>query len=191
MTPSPNQVSRLLAEWRNGDQEALDRLMPLVYEELRRIARRYMRGERADHTLQSSALVNEAYLRLADHKNIDWQNRAHFFGVAAQAMRRVLVDHARSRKGLKRGGDALKVALDDAVDVAEKQAVELVALDDALRALAAFDERKSRVVELRYFGGLTAEEAAEVLGVSLATVEREWRTARAWLLLELSGGSRC
>lgn len=191
MAPSPNQVSRLLAEWRNGDQEALDRLMPLVYDELRRIARRYMRGERENHTLQSSALVNEAYLRLADHKNIDWQNRAHFFGVAAQAMRRVLVDHARARKGLKRGGDALKVALDDAVDVAEKQAVELVALDDALRALAAFDERKSRVVELRYFGGLTAEEAAEVLGVSLATVEREWRTARAWLLLELGGGGGC
>ena len=190
MAPSPREVTRLLFDWRNGDQEALDRLMPLVYEELRRMASRYMRGERQHHTLQSSALVNEAYLRLVDHTNIDWQNRAHFFGVAAQAMRRVLVDHARTRNVQKRGGGAVKVALDDALDVAEEKAAEIVALDDALGALAAFDERKARVVELRYFGGLTAEEAAEVLGVSLATVEREWRTARAWLLRELEGRAR-
>jgi RNA polymerase sigma factor (TIGR02999 family) len=190
MAPSHNDVSRLLADWRDGDQGALDRLMPLVYDELRRMARRYMRGERENHTLQSSALVNEAYMRLADHMGMDWQNRAHFFGVAAQAMRRVLVDHARTRNVQKRGGGAFKVALDDAIDVAEEKAAELVALDDALRALAAFDERKARVVELRYFGGLTAEEAAEVLGVSLATVEREWRTARAWLVRELGGEAR-
>lgn len=186
MTRSRDQVSQFLADWRNGDQEALNQLIPLVYNELRRMARRYMRGEREDHTLQSSALVNEAYLRLADHQNIDWQDRVHFFAVAAVAMRRVLVDHARARNGLKRGGGALKVALDDAVDVAGEQAAHLIALDDALRALATFDERKARVVELRYFGGLTAEEAAEVLGVSLATVERDWSTARAWLLRELS-----
>jgi RNA polymerase sigma factor (TIGR02999 family) len=188
MAPSSNDVTRLLVDWRNGDEEALDRLIPLVYDELRRMAGRYMRGERGDHTLQTSALVNEAYLRLADHKNIEWQNRAHFFGVAAQAMRRVLVDYARTRNVQKRGGGAARVAFDDAVDVAEERAAELVALDDALRALAAFDERKARVVELRYFGGLTAEEAAEVLGVSLATVERDWTAARAWLIRELSDG---
>jgi RNA polymerase sigma factor (TIGR02999 family) len=190
MAPSQHDVTRLLADWRDGDQGALDRLMPLVYDELRRMARRYMRGERENHTLQSSALVNEAYMRLADHMGMNWQNRAHFFGVAAQAMRRVLVDHARTRNVQKRGGGAFKVALDDAIDVADEKAAELVALDDALRALAAFDERKARVVELRYFGGLTAEEAAEVLGVSLATVEREWRTARAWLVRELGGAAR-
>jgi RNA polymerase sigma factor (TIGR02999 family) len=189
MAPSSHEVTRLLADWRGGDQEALDRLMALVYDELRRIAGRYMRGERENHTLQTSALVNEAFLRLADHRNIDWQNRAHFFGVAAHAMRHVLVDHARSRDRLKRGGGALKVALDEAVDVADEEAAELVALDDALRSLAAFDERKARVVELRYFGGLTTEEAAEVLGVSPATVERDWSAARAWLMRELSGGA--
>jgi RNA polymerase sigma factor (TIGR02999 family) len=189
MAPSSHEVTRLLADWRGGDQEALDRLMALVYDELRRIAGRYMRGERENHTLQTSALVNEAYLRLADHRNIDWQNRAHFFGVAAHAMRHVLVDHARSRDRLKRGGGALKVALDEAVDVADEEAAELVALDDALRSLAAFDERKARVVELRYFGGLTTEEAAEVLGESPATVERDWSAARAWLMRELSGGA--
>ena len=188
-TPS-GDVTQLLLDWNRGDAGALDRLLPLVEAELRRLAAHYMRGERQHHTLQSSALVNEAYLRLLDHTNIDWQNRAHFFGVAAQAMRRVLVDHARARNVQKRGGAAVKVALDDALDVAEEKAAEIVALDDALGALAAFDERKARVVELRYFGGLTAEEAAEVLGVSLATVEREWRTARAWLLRELEGRAR-
>ena len=190
MAPSSHQVTRLLADWRGGDQEALERLIALVYDELRRIAGRYMRGERENHTLQTSALVNEAYLRLADHRKIDWQNRAHFFGVAAQAMRHVLVDHARSRDRLKRGGGALKVALEEAGDVTDEEAAELVALDDALRSLAAFDERKARVVELRYFGGLTTEEAAEVLGVSPATVERDWSAARAWLMRELSGGAR-
>jgi RNA polymerase sigma-70 factor (ECF subfamily) len=188
MSRSRDQVSRLLADWRNGDEEALNQLIPLVYTELQRIARRFMRGERENHTLQSSALVNEVYLRLADHRNIDWQDRVHFFAVAALAMRRVLIDHARARNGLKRGGGAPTVALDDAGDIAAEQAAHLIALDDALRALASFDERKARVVELRYFGGLTAEEAAEVLGVSLATVERDWSTARAWLLRELSPG---
>lgn len=148
-----------------------------------------MRGERGNHTLQTNALVNEAYLRLADHKDIDWQSRAHFFGVAAQAMRRILVDHARSWKGQKRGGGAVKLELDEAIDVVEEKAAELIALEDALVALATFDERKARVVELRYFGGLTSQEAAEVLGISLATVERDWAMARAWLMRELSGGA--
>jgi RNA polymerase sigma factor (TIGR02999 family) len=188
MSRSRDQVSRLLADWRNGDTEALNELIPLVYSELQRMARRFMRGERESHTLQGSALVNEVYLRLVDHRSVAWQDRVHFFAVAALAMRRVLIDHARARNGLKRGGRALKVPLDDAGDVAAEQAAHLIALDDALRALATFDERKARVVELRYFGGLTAEEVAEVLGVSLATVERDWSTARAWLLRELSPG---
>jgi RNA polymerase sigma factor (TIGR02999 family) len=160
--------------------------MPLVYEELRRIAAHYLRNERQEHTLQTSALVNEAYLRLVDHENIEWQNRAHFFGVAAQAMRRVLVDYARSRNYQKRGGGARQVSLDEAVTVAEEHAAEMIALDDALRELAKIDERKCRVVELRYFGGLSVEETAEALGVSIQTVGRDWSTAKAWLLREMS-----
>jgi RNA polymerase sigma-70 factor (ECF subfamily) len=188
MTPSSENVTQLLLDWRNGDQTALDRLMPLVYKELRRIAGHYMRDERQGHTLQTSALVNEAYLRLVDHENIPWQNRAHFFGVAAQAMRRILVDHARTRNYQKRGGGAQQVSLDEAATVAEERAAEMIALDDALKELARMDERKSRVVELRYFGGLSVEETAEALGVSIQTVGRDWSTAKAWLLREMSKG---
>jgi RNA polymerase sigma-70 factor, ECF subfamily len=186
MTPPSQNITRLLLDWRNGDQTALDRLMPLVYEELRRMANHYMRNERRGHTLQTSALVNEAYLRLVDHENIEWQNRAHFFGVAAQAMRRILVDHARTRNYQKRGGGAQQVSLDEAMTLAGDRAAELIALDDALRELAKMDERKSRVVELRYFGGLSLEETAEALSVSIPTVTRDWNTAKAWLMREIS-----
>jgi len=175
-----------LIEWREGDEAALGRLMPLVYEELRRMAARYMRGEREGHTLQPSALVNEAYLRLADHRNMQWQGRAHFFGVAAQAMRRVLVDHARTRDSGKRGGGQQKVVLEEAALAAVEPEADLVALDEALRELARLSERKARVVELRYFGGLSVEEAAEVLGVAPVTVMRDWKIAKMWLLRELS-----
>lgn len=186
MSASSQNITRLLLDWRNGDQTAFDRLMPLVYEELRRMANHYMRNERRGHTLQTSALVNEAYLRLVDHENIEWQNRAHFFGVAAQAMRRILVDYARSRNYQKRGGGAQQVSLDEAMTLAGDRAAELIALDDALRELAKMDERKSRVVELRYFGGLSQEETAEALGVSIPTVTRDWNTAKAWLMREIS-----
>jgi len=186
MSLTSHNITRLLLDWRNGDQTALDRLMPLVYEELRRMANNYMRNERRGHTLQSSALVNEAYLRLVDHENIDWQNRAHFFGVAAQAMRRILVDHARTRNYQKRGGGAQQVSLDEAATMAGDRAAELIALDEALQELAKIDERKSRVVEMRYFGGLSLEETAEALGVSIPTVTRDWTTAKAWLLREMS-----
>ena len=186
MNPSSQSVTQLLVDWRNGDQTALDRLMPLVYEELRRIAGHYMRNERQEHTLQTSALVNEAYLRLVDHENIAWQNRAHFFGVAAQAMRRILVDYARSRNYLKRGGAALRISLDEAATTPDEHSAELLALDDALKELAKIDERKCRVVELRYFGGLSVEETAEALGVSIQTVGRDWSTAKAWLMREMS-----
>jgi RNA polymerase sigma factor (TIGR02999 family) len=186
MTPSSQNITQLLLDWRNGDQTALDRLMPMVYEELRRMANHYMRNERQGHTLQTSALVNEAYLRLVDHENIAWQNRAHFFGVAAQAMRRILVDYARSRQRLKRAGPAQRVSLDEAMTLAKERAAELVALDDALQGLAKVDPRKSCVVELRYFGGLSVEETAEALGVSTMTVMRDWNTARAWLMREMT-----
>jgi RNA polymerase sigma-70 factor, ECF subfamily len=186
MNPSSQSVTQLLLDWRNGDQTALDRLMPLVYEELRRIAAHYMRNERQGHTLQTSALVNEAYLRLVDHENIEWQNRAHFFGVAAQAIRRILVDYARTRNYQKRGGGARQVSLDEAATVAEEHEAEMIELDDALNELARIDERKCHVVELRYFGGLSVEETAEALGVSIQTVGRDWNTAKAWLLREMS-----
>jgi RNA polymerase sigma factor (TIGR02999 family) len=186
MSLTSHNITRLLLDWRNGDQTALDRLMPLVYEELRRMANNYMRNERRGHTLQSSALVNEAYLRLVDHENIDWQNRAHFFGVAAQAMRRILVDHARTRNYQKRGGGAQQVSLDEAATMAGDRAAELIALDEALQELAKIDERKSRVVEMRYFGGLSLEETAEALGVSIPTVTRDWTTAKAWLMREMT-----
>jgi RNA polymerase sigma-70 factor, ECF subfamily len=186
MSGTSHNITRLLLDWRNGDQTALDRLMPLVYGELRRMANNYMRNERRGHTLQSSALVNEAYLRLVDHENIDWQNRAHFFGVAAQAMRRILVDHARTRNYQKRGGGAQQVSLEEAATMAEDRAAELIALDEALQELAKIDERKSRVVVMRYFGGLSLEETAEALGVSIPTVTRDWTTAKAWLLREMS-----
>jgi len=186
--PPAHQVTELLVRWREGDRRALDELMPLVYEELRRLAAHYMRGERPGHTLQTSALVNEAYLRLAGHEEIEWQNRAHFFAVAAQAMRRILVDHARRRGNLKRGGGAHKVNLDQAMIVSGERAAEVVALDDALARLAEIAPRKSRLVELRFFGGLSVEETAEVLGVSPGTVMRDWTFAKAWLRREVAGG---
>jgi RNA polymerase sigma factor (TIGR02999 family) len=187
-TPESDHVTQLLIAWGNGDQEALDKLTPLVYDELRRLAGGYLRRERRNHTLQTSALVHEAFLRLIDQRG-GWQNRAHFFGVAAQAMRRVLVSYARDRGRLKRGGpEQRRLELDEALDLAQSRDADLVALDDALTALAQFDLQQSRVVELRYFGGLTIDETAEALGVSPATVEREWRLARAWLRSELTSG---
>jgi RNA polymerase sigma factor (TIGR02999 family) len=179
-TSSPNHITQLLVDWSNGDQSALDELMPLVYAELRRIAGRYMRHENPGHTLQTSALINEAYLRLVDQRGVHWQNRAHFYGVAARLMRRILVDHARSRTRVKRGGGARPVDLGQVAIVSE-QAAQVVALDDALRSLADMDPRKSQIVEMRFFGGLTTEEVAEVLKVTPRTVEREWRKAKAWL----------
>jgi RNA polymerase sigma factor (TIGR02999 family) len=183
--PSSQEVTRLLIAWRQGEQAALDELIPLVYGELRRIAAHYLRRERRGHTLQTSALVNEAFLRLVD-QTVDWRNRAQFFGIAARMMRQILVDHARHRGRAKRGGEQVQVALDEALDVAQTPDADLVALDEALTALAQFDPQQSRVVELRYFGGLTIAETAEVLGVSDSTVEREWNLARTWLLRELS-----
>jgi RNA polymerase sigma factor (TIGR02999 family) len=183
--PLSQEVTRLLIAWRRGETAALDELIPLVYAELRRIAAHYLRHERRGHTLQTSALVNEAFLRLID-QTVDWRNRAQFFGIAARLMRQILVDHARHRGRAKRGGEQVQVALDEALDVAQTRDADLVALDEALTALAQFDPQQSRVVELRYFGGLTIAETAEVLGVSDSTVEREWNLARAWLLRELS-----
>jgi RNA polymerase sigma-70 factor, ECF subfamily len=187
MTPSQHDVTQLLVAWSEGDRAARDELMPLVYEELRRLAHRYMDRERPEHTLQTSALVNEAYLRLIDQKDVKWQNRAHFFGIAAQMMRRILVDYARKRSFVKRGGDLQSVPLEDAMIVSPRRAAEVVALDDALNNLAELDPRKSQIIELRFFGGLSIEEAAEVLGVSPGTVMRDWTFARAWLRREISG----
>jgi RNA polymerase sigma factor (TIGR02999 family) len=186
MDSSPKSVTQLLIEWREGDENAFNKLIPIVYEELRRLAQYYMRRERPDHTLQTSALVNEAYLRLVDHKGMRWQNREHFYGVAAQAMRRVLVDHARSRGYFKRGGGAHRVELDAAATVAQKQAADLIALDDALTSLESFDPRKSKIVVMRHFGGMDSKEIAKALGISVATVNRDWAVAKAWLLRELS-----
>jgi len=186
VTPSPKSITQLLIEWREGDETALDRLIPLVYDELRRLAHHYLRGERSGHTLQTSDLVNEAYLRLVDHKGMRWQNRSHFYAVAAQAIRRILVDQARSRDAVKRGGLANLVGLDEATNLPQRQAADLIALDDALKDLAVFDVRKSKIVEMRYFGGMTIEETAEALEISTATVSREWNTAKAWLLRALS-----
>jgi RNA polymerase sigma factor (TIGR02999 family) len=186
-TPSPKEVTQLLIDWGNGDQAALDKLIPLVYDELRRLAGRYMRRESQGHTLQTSALINEAYLRLIDQKNVRWQNRAHFFGVAAQLMRRILVDHARSRLREKRGGGAQMVSLVEQPGVS-KEISEVIALDIALNNLADMDPRKSQIVEMKFFGGLTTEEVAEVLKVTSRTVEREWRKAKAWLHRAISKG---
>lgn len=190
MSAPSETVTGLLLQWRDGDRKAFDRLFPLVYQELRRLAKGYMRRQRAGHTLQTSALINETYLRLIDHKNMRWQNRAHFFAVAAQAMRRILVDHARRRGYAKRGGGALQVSLDEAATIASDRSEELLVLDEALTELAGFDERKSRIVELRYFGGLSVEETAHVLEVSPVTVMREWRGAKLWLLRSMSNNSR-
>jgi RNA polymerase sigma-70 factor, ECF subfamily len=183
----PQEVTRLLAAWRNGDRQALERLMPLVYAELRRIAGRYMKRERAGHTLQTTALVNEAYLRLVKEQHVDWQDRAHFFAVAARVMRHLLVDHARTRSYVKRGGSAQRVTLDEAAIISAQRDEDLLALDEALGTLAGIDPRKVHLVELRYFGGMSAAEAATVLGVSEVTVKREWLKAKAWLYRELGG----
>jgi RNA polymerase sigma-70 factor (ECF subfamily) len=180
-TLSPDNLTGLLTEWRQGDKAALEALTPLVYDELRRIAHRYMQSEREGHTLQTTALVNEAYLRLEDQHRIEWQSRAHFFAVTAQVMRHILIDHARRRHYAKRGGEAYQIPLEEAVVMSQPRAAELVALDEALDELAKLDPRKSRVVELRYFGGLSLAETAEVLEISPMTVRRDWRVAKAWL----------
>jgi RNA polymerase sigma factor (TIGR02999 family) len=188
-TPSPHEITRLLVAWGDGDQAALETLAPLVQAELRRLAHHYMGRERPGHTLQTSALINEAYIRLIDWQNVLWQNRAHFFAVSAQLMRRILVDFARDRRRLKRGGGALRVSLGEAEAFTVARGADLVALDEALAALAEVDRRKAQVVELRFFGGLSVEEVAEALKVSKETVMRDWRLAKVWLLRELSGGS--
>ena len=187
-TQPTGEVSGLLRAWSDGDRAALDRLTPIVYDELRRLARHYMRRERPGHSLQTTALVNEAYMRLVDYKRMQWQNRSHFFAVSAQLMRRILVEHAR-RHNLKRGGDVQHVSLDETAPVGGDRAANLVALDHAMEALAKFDPRKVRVVEMRFFGGLSVEETAEVLRVSPVTVMRDWSTAKAWLYRELAGGT--
>ena len=185
--PSGHEVTSLLKAWTGGDEEALDKLTPLVYRQLHKIAQRYMAGERSGHTLQTTALVNEAYLRLVDCGKVNWQDRAHFFAVSAQLMRRILIDFARSRGYLKRGGAVTHIALDEAPSVFNEPDVNLVALDDALKALSAIDERKSKIVELKFFGGLSVEETAEVLRVSSDTVVRDWRLAKTWLFRFESG----
>ena len=188
--PSPPDVTRLLLDWSRGDRTALDRLMPLVYDELRALAARSLRSERSAHTLQGTALVHEAYLKLVDQRQVRWQDRAHFFAVAAQVMRRILVDHARRHGAAKRGGGVAALALEDvALAAAPGPTVDWVALDRALDRLATLDSRQARIVELRFFGGLTIEETAEVLRVSPATVKNEWSLARAWLHRELQAGS--
>jgi RNA polymerase sigma factor (TIGR02999 family) len=180
-------VTQLLVNWSNGDRRALEQLTPLVYSELRRLASRYLRRERADHTLQSTALVHEAYLKLVDQRNMRWQNRAHFFAIAAQLIRRILVDHARGRQAQKRGAEVYRLSLDEAIGIPDQKDLSVVALDDALNALANIDPQQSRIVELRFFTGLSVEETAEVVGVSPATIKREWVTARAFLYREISG----
>ncbi len=185
---TPNEITGQLLAWRAGDATALEQLIPAVYRELHSMAERYLRSEDPGHTLQPTALVHEAYLRLIDQTQVDWQNRAHFFGVAAQMMRRILVDHAKTKQRDKRGGGALNLSLDEALDYGQERAPELIALDDALQSLAAFDERKSRVVELRYFGGLSVAETAQVLDVGEQTITRDWNMAKAWLHQQLNEG---
>ena len=187
---SPADVTGLLLAWNKGDRAALDNLMPLVYDELRRLARHHMRFETPEHTLQATGLVNEAYIRLIDQKRVNWQNRAHFFGAAAQIIRRVLVDHARARHRLKRGGDAVKVSLYDDVGAANAVEVDVVALDHALSELAKLDPQQERIIELRFFTGLSIEETAEALSISPATVKRDWASARAWLYREMTSRDR-
>jgi RNA polymerase sigma-70 factor (ECF subfamily) len=187
-TPPRGEVSGLLRAWGDGDRGALDRLTAIVYDELHRLARRYMRGERPGHSLQTSALVNEAYMRLVDYKGMHWQNRAHFFAVSAQLMRRILVEHAR-RHNLKRGGGVQHVSLEETAMVGGDRAADLIALDDAMVTLTRLDPRKVQVVEMRFFGGLSVEETAEVLNVSSVTVMRDWSAAKAWLYRELTGGT--
>ena len=185
--PSLHEVTQLLQSWSEGNQEALDKLVPLVHAELHRLARHYMSNERPGHTLQTTELVNEAYVRLIDWKNVRWQNRAHFFGVAAQIMRRILVDFARSRASAKKGGGTQYVSLSEAMTISPQRGEDLIALDGALESLSELDPRKGRIVELRFFGGLSVEETAEVLKISARTVMRDWGLAQAWLYRELSG----
>lgn len=179
--PSTKDITQLLLAWGKGDKMALDALMPLVYDELRRLARNYMRGQREGHTLQTTALVNEAYLRLIDSSRVNWQNRTHFFAISAQLMRRVLVDFARAKKSLKRGGERVQVTLDERIEIPLEGETDLVALDEALQALAKMNERQAQIIELKYFGGLNEEEIAETLQISARTVRRDWSVARAWL----------
>jgi len=186
--PGSGDVTLLLEAWSNGEQSALDKLVPVVYDELRRLAWYYLRGERPNHSLQATALVNEAYLRLVDYKRMRWENRAHFFAVSAQLMRRILVDHAR-RHNLKRGAGVPHLSLEQTAVVSADRGENLVALDDAMHELASLDQRKANVVELRFFGGLSVEETAEVLKISAVTVMRDWSTARAWLYREMTSGS--
>jgi RNA polymerase sigma factor (TIGR02999 family) len=183
---SSKDITELLLSWKSGNQAALDELMPLVYQELKGLAASYLRRERPDHTLQATALVNEAYVRLVDSPTVSWQNRAHFFGIAARIMRQILVNHALKRNAAKRGGFAHKLSLDEAVSFADQREVDLIALDDALKQLETIDPQKSRIIELRFFGGLSIAETAEALGVSHATVERNWKIAKLWLRREIS-----
>jgi RNA polymerase sigma factor (TIGR02999 family) len=185
MASSTNEVTQLLIAWGNGDETALDQLMPLVYSELHRLAHRHIRKERPGHTLQTSALLNEAFLRLVDQRGVHWQSRAHFFSIAARMMRRILVDYARSRRYAKRGGNAQQVSFDEELVVSRQVSADVLAIHDALNELATMDERKSKVVELRFFGGLSIEETAEVLGVSPGSVMRDWTLAKAWLRLTI------
>jgi RNA polymerase sigma factor (TIGR02999 family) len=187
--PSPQDITQLLVECRQGNRQALDELMPLVYNELRAVARRYLAQERPGHTLQSTALVNEAYMKLIGQRDVQWQNRAHFFGVAAQLMRRLLVDHARRRKRTKRGSGGTRITLVEGLASVEPVDIDAIALDDALTSLEQLDPRKGRLVELRFFGGLTVEETAEVMGTSAGTVKREWQFAKAWLYRRMKQGS--
>jgi RNA polymerase sigma factor (TIGR02999 family) len=184
--PSPKEIAQLLDEWSNGDRAALDKLIPLVYQELHRIAGKYMKRERAGHTLQTTALIHEAYLKLVGERNMRWRNRNHFLAVAAHLMRNILVDYARARRYAKRGGGAIQVPLDGTLTVSRERSAELIALDDALKSLAKIDDRQSQVAEMKLFGGLKEDEIAEALGVSSVTVRREWRVAKAWLRRELS-----
>jgi len=188
--PYSNEVTKLLQRWRDGNREALDALLPLVYEELRCLAHRHLRNERQDHTLQSTALVHEAYFRMVGQDFPEWEGRAHFFAIAAQLMRQILVDYARSRRAAKRGGGICMVMLDDIEALPERKDVDIVALNDALNTLAELDPRQTRVVELRFFAGLSLEEISEVMGIATATVQRDWTAARAWLYREMSGRSR-
>lgn len=186
MSVSPTDVTSLLVAWSQGDQSACDQLLSIVYDELRRLARSYLRGERPNHTLQSRDLVHEAFLRLIDQEYVTWKNRAHFFGIAAQMMRRILINHAVAQRSAKRGGPAVKLTLDEAAHLAGQREIELIALDDALKDLEAIDPQQCRIVEFRFFSGLSIEETALILGISPATVSREWRIAKMWLRREIS-----
>lgn len=190
MSTAQDDITTLLVRWGRGDQEALDALTPLVYQELRRLANGYLRRERQDHTLEGTALVHEAYLRLIDQNQVEWRSRNHFYALAAELIRRILVDHARARVAAKRGGASIKLSLDESLTPAQEKEQDLVSLDDALNALAAADSQQSRIVELRYFGGLTIEETADVLGISPATVKRDWVMAKAFLKREMLRNAR-